>query len=234
MAGRAPATMARGLDRRLRLQILIDNVEPRGAQHLLPGFAIAAQRADRARVRNHLAESRPDVLHTHLGGSDFLGGIAAKALGIPAISTLHQVSWQTGSPRDKVKYRLQALARRRCAANVIAVCEAVRERYLSRRWDKPSRVVTVHNGIANQSEPGAGRKVRDELGLAPTDLVMTMVSVLRRDKAGMLPPDSVLTVAGHDVAVPAMRALAGEFPDVRLVVVGDGPDRAVVEGAMSS
>src|SRR5947207_5141593 len=120
MAGRAPATMARGLDRRLRLQILIDNVEPGGAQNLLPGFAIAAQRAgvevlvgylhdlggpvaplaeagvepvwipvssllaraDRARVRKHLAESRPDVLHTHLGGSDFLGGIAAKALGI--------------------------------------------------------------------------------------------------------------------------------------------------------
>ena len=32
-------------------------------------------RSDYRRVRDHLAKQAPDILHTHLGGSDFLGGL---------------------------------------------------------------------------------------------------------------------------------------------------------------
>ncbi|MFL5892915.1 MAG: glycosyltransferase family 4 protein [Solirubrobacterales bacterium] len=254
---------------RLRLHILIDSLEPGGAQNLLPGFAIAATRAgiavsisylrdyggprapiedagieptcidissllgrnDRARVRDHLARSNPDLLHTHLGYSDVLGGLAARSLGIPAVSTLHAVTWSTGAVRNRIKDRLQAAVRRRCASRVIAVCDAARRRYLALRWDLPERVVTVHNGIVDAARPGSGRRVRAELGLTDRDIVLTMVSVLRRDKAGLFPPPSVLTVAGHDIAVAAVSELASEFPDIRLLVVGDGPDRGAVERA---
>jgi glycosyltransferase involved in cell wall biosynthesis len=259
------------LDRLFRLQILIDSLEPGGAQNLLPGFAIAASRAgvdvrvsylrdyggpiaaleeagiepvcigtssllgraDRAAVREHLSQSNPDVLHTHLGYSDVLGGFAARSLGIPAVSTLHAITWSTGPVRNRVKDRLQATVRRRCATRVIAVCEAVRQRYLSHRWDTPDRVLTVHNGIRDQARPGSGKRVREELGLDASDLVVTMVSVLRRDKAGLFPPPSVLTVAGHDVAAAAVSSLASEFPRIRLLVVGEGPEREAVTRAMS-
>ena len=259
------------MDRLFRLQILIDSLEPGGAQNLLPGFAIAASRAgvdvrvsylrdyggpvaafeeagiepvcigtssllgraDRARVREHLARAQPDVLHTHLGYSDVLGGFAARSLGIPALSTLHAITWSTGSVRNRVKDRLQAAVRRRCTSLVIAVCEAVRQRYLSHRWDAPDRVLTVHNGIRDQAVPGSGERVRRELGLSPSDVVVTMVSVLRRDKAGLFPPPSVLTVAGHDVAADAVSRLLPEFPQLRLLVVGEGPEREAVTRAMS-
>jgi len=255
----------------LRLHILIDSIEPGGAQNLLPGFAAAAVRegiqvrvsylrdyggpvaafeetgiepfcigtssllgrTDRALVRAHLAQSEPDVLHTHLGYSDVLGGFAARSLGFPTVSTLHAITWSTGSARDRVKERLQAAVRRRSAFPVVAVCEAARQAYLSHRWDAPDRVLTVHNGIRDQHAPGRGKRVREELGLSPTDIVVTMVSVLRRDKAGLCPPPSVLTVAGHEIAAAAVGDLATEFPGVRLLVVGDGPDRPAVERAMS-
>ena len=255
----------------LRLHILIDSIEPGGAQNLLPGFVAAAiregievrvsylrdyggpvaafeetgiepfcigtssllGRRDRARVREHLARSEPDVLHTHLGYSDVLGGLAARSLGIPTVSTLHAIIWSTGSVRERIKERLMAAVRRRSAFPVIAVCDAARRAYLSRGWDEPDRVLTVHNGIRDQSAPGGGKRVREELGLSPSDVVVTMVSVLRRDKAGLFPPPSVLTVAGHEIAAAAVGDLAAEFPGLRLLVVGDGPDRPAVERAMS-
>ena len=48
------------------------------------------------RVRRHLARTRPDLVHTHLDYADLLGGVAARSLGIPAVSTLHVMEWEGG------------------------------------------------------------------------------------------------------------------------------------------
>ena len=175
-------------------------------------------RADRRLVREHLRAVSPDVLHTHLGYADLLGGLAARSLRIPAVSTLHVMEWD-GSLRDDTKTRLMAFARRRCAQRVVAVSEAARRSYLERGWDAPERVVTVHNGIAGERRPGAGEAIREEFGLAPDDIVVAMVSVLRPGK-------------GHDVAAQAIAMLRRRFPKLRLLVLGDGPDRDAVLGSL--
>jgi glycosyltransferase involved in cell wall biosynthesis len=241
----------------LRLHVLIDSLTWGGAETLLADFARGAgdaglevtvgylsaeseaagglrragiepelvevtsltSRSDYRRVRDHLARQSPDILHTHLGGSDFLGGLAGRALGIPSVSTVH-VMETGGSPRDRAKRHLIGLARRRCNYRVIAVSEAARESYLKTHWDRPEHVVTVHNGIVDRARPGAGRVVRSELGLAPDDLVVAMVGVLRPGK-------------GHEVAAQAAESLLARFPKLRLLVVGDGPARPVVERAMA-
>jgi glycosyltransferase involved in cell wall biosynthesis len=174
-------------------------------------------RDDHRTVRRHLEQVRPDVLHTHLGYADMLGGLAARSLGIPAVSTLHTMDWPRGvrQPRPYAKERLMSLVRRRCARVVVAVSDAARRSYLDTGWDVPEHVVTVHNGIVALSRPGAGRAVREQLGLAADDLVVSMVTVLRRGK-------------GHDAAVAAVSALADRFPRLRLVIAGDGPDRAEI------
>ncbi|MCW3029096.1 MAG: glycosyl transferase group 1 [Solirubrobacterales bacterium] len=170
------------------------------------------------RLRAHLARVRPDVLHTHLSLADVLGTASARTLRLPALSTVHLVAGEaTGlpsdlAPRGRARARLAAVVRRRAGSRVICVSEAARSAYLGQGWDTPERVVTVHNGIARSGRPGAGAPVRSQLGLAPDELIVTTVTVLRRGK-------------GHDLVVEAVRRLLPRFPKLRLVVLGDGPAR---------
>lgn len=166
-------------------------------------------------VRRHLAKIRPEILHTHLQYSDLLGGLAARTLGIPAVSTLHVLD-RSETLRDRTRARLVATARRRFHRRVIAVSDHLRQEYLGRRTDRPEHVVTVHNGIAARPAPGTGADVRAGLGLGPDDPVVAMVGVLRAGK-------------GHDLAVTAVDETRRTLPSVRLVIAGDGPARAEVE-----
>jgi glycosyltransferase involved in cell wall biosynthesis len=153
-------------------------------------------------VRRHIARVRPQVVHTHLGTSDLIGGLAARSLAIPAVSTIHAARWERrlGPRRRVVKH---------CAARVIAVSETARLDYLRHGWAREDQIVTIHNGIDVVPCPGAGGDVRQELGLAPEDFVVGMVSALRPEK-------------GHDVALEVVRRLRARIPRLRLLVVGEG------------
>ena len=67
-------------------------------------------------VRRHLASVRPDVVHTHLISSDVLGGIAARSLGIPVLSTQHSIVPRVSCrvPRASMRNALRSFANRRC------------------------------------------------------------------------------------------------------------------------
>lgn len=239
----------------LHVHVLIDSLRLGGAETLVADFAMGAQAAglrvtaaylheggparDRLReagveaihvpvhgmlrpadhraVRQHLDAVRPDVLHTHLGYSDLVGGLAARALGIATVSTLHMTLW-SGTARERTRLRLTALARRRCAARIIAVSEAARQSYLDTGWDQAQHVVTIHNGIVDAANPGAGVAIRRQLGIDADALVIGMVGVLRGWK-------------GHEEAAAATQLLAPRFPQLRLLIVGDGPKRTEMERA---
>ena len=169
-------------------------------------------------VHRHVARLRPDVVHTHLGYSDLLGGLAAGARGVPVVSTIHLTQWKR-SPRERVKLRLFDLGRRTACSRVVAVSEAARSAYLREGWGPRSRLVTIHNRIAGRAEPGAGPAVRGSLGIAADEFVVGMISVLRRGK-------------GHELAAEALARVREHLPRTRLVVVGDGPARAEVESSL--
>jgi glycosyltransferase involved in cell wall biosynthesis len=171
------------------------------------------------RLRRQLVQARPQIVHTHLTLADAIGTIAARSLGLPAVSTIHLIAGQpTGRPSDGdrrtvARTRLVAFARRHAAVRVIAVSDAARDAYLATGWDTPERVLTVHNGIARTAARAAdGARVRAELGIAPDALLVSIVTVLRPGK-------------GHDVAIAAVRRLLARFPALRLLVLGDGPSR---------
>jgi glycosyltransferase involved in cell wall biosynthesis len=153
-------------------------------------------------VRRHIAAVDPQIVHTHLGTSDMLGGLAARSLGVPAVSTIHAASWGAG-----VNARRRLV--RACATRIIAVSDSARREYLRRGWARENQIVTVHNGIDAAAAPGAGAEVRRELGLAPDDLVVAMVSALRPEK-------------GHDIALEVIRSLRAKHPRLRLLIVGRG------------
>jgi glycosyltransferase involved in cell wall biosynthesis len=170
------------------------------------------------RLRKHLQAVRPDIVHTHLELSDVLGSLAASSLGLPCVSTIHLIARQpTGQPSDftrrgAMKARLTGHVRAHATARLVAVSAAARDAYLQTGWDSPERVVVVHNGIARAPTQGAGQRIREELGLSAQALVLSIVTVLRPGK-------------GHEILFAAMQDLLPRFPQLRLVVLGDGPER---------
>jgi glycosyltransferase involved in cell wall biosynthesis len=170
-------------------------------------------------VRRRLTAVQPELVHTHLEYADVLGGLAARWLGIPAVSTLHVMRWEQDL-RSRARAGLAALVRRRCTYRVIAVSDAASRAYLAQGWDVAEHVVTIPNGSAATAHQGAGRAVRAELGIAPEAVVVGMLTVLRPGK-------------GHEVAAEAVRMLATELPHLRLLVAGDGPARREVEHALA-
>jgi glycosyltransferase involved in cell wall biosynthesis len=175
------------------------------------------------RLRRHLARVKPDVVHTHLSMADAIVPPVARSLGIPSVSTIHVIAreptgWATDATmRGSQRTRVAAFARRHAAARVIAVSEAARTAYLATGWDTPDHVLTVRNGIS-RTIPSDCAHVRAQLGIDPDALVVTTVSVLRPGK-------------GHEVAIKAVRALLPRFPELRLLILGDGPARADIARA---
>jgi glycosyltransferase involved in cell wall biosynthesis len=164
-------------------------------------------------MRRHLLAVAPDLVHTHLGYADFVGGLAARSLGVPSVSTVHAAEW-AGARRDRVKHRLFAAARRIAAQRVITVSDGARQAYLQ-RWDRPERVVRVYNGVTRDRAPGAGAQIRDELGLAPERLLVGMLSALRAEKR-------------HALAIDAVAALLPRFPTLCLAIAGSGSEEAEI------
>ena len=161
-------------------------------------------------VRRLIDTVGPQIVHTHLGTSDVLGGVAARSLGIPVVCTIHASQWDQGTAvlrRKLVKH---------CAARVIAVSDCARREYLRRGFASERQIVTIHNGIDFPASAGSGVELRRELGLGAEDLVVGMVSALRPEK-------------GHDVSLGAVRILRAQFPRLRLLVVGQGDLRGDIE-----
>jgi glycosyltransferase involved in cell wall biosynthesis len=169
------------------------------------------------RVRRHLQLVRPQIVHTHLTTADILGGLAARSLQLPCVSTLHADHWG-GSPADRLRAQVGARVRRHCADTVIAVSESARAAYLAAAGDEPDHVTVIHNGIVDRARPGSGRAVRQELGMAPDDLVVTSLSRLRPEK-------------NFEASIEALRLLRGRFTRLRLLIVGDGPEEVSVRQA---
>jgi glycosyltransferase involved in cell wall biosynthesis len=155
-------------------------------------------------VRRHIAAVNPDIVHTHLANSDWIGGLAARSLGVPMVCSVHTIEW--GHSIETYCLRLVV---RGCAARVIAVSDSARRVYAKPGWGSDRQLVTIHNGIDVNPAPGAGREVRREFGWTEDHLVVGMVSALRPEKA-------------HDLALEAISLLRGVFPQLRLLIVGQG------------
>jgi len=160
-------------------------------------------------MREHILALAPDLVHTHLGTADLIGGLAARSLRIPAVSTIHEIVQRAGG-RRRVKGAAYSLTRRLCDARVITVSDSARRAYVEQSWGMGERVVRIYNGVDVTARPGAGANVRRELGVEPDELLVGMVSALRPEKA-------------HDVAIEAVAALRERCPKLRLLIAGQGP-----------
>jgi len=171
------------------------------------------------RVATLVASSAPDIVHYHGTRAAFFGALSrSPALGRPrAVYTVHGLSYRKERdwPRRAVFLGAEWLACRR-ADLVISVSAVDLADLWQRGYARRSASVHIPNAVDTaRFAPASGAALRTELGVRPDELVVVTVSRLVPGKAVV------------DLVRACARCL-GVAP-IRLLVVGDGPERAALE-----
>ncbi|MGZ4855590.1 MAG: glycosyltransferase family 4 protein [Candidatus Angelobacter sp.] len=160
-------------------------------------------------IEEYIQEDGIDLLHTHGYKADLYGYVAARRSHKPVVATCH--NWVGGTAALGIYNHLDRMALKRFNA-LAAVSDAVAQRLLDS--GVPARKIkTIANGI--DVEPFE----RAQPLPAPTfdrDKVVGMVARLDLQK-------------GFEYLLRAVRELCGVFRELKVVIVGEGPDRKAIE-----
>ena len=155
-----------------------------------------------------LRSARVDVVHTHLKHADVVGGLAARLVGRPAVSTLHVIEAAPAGWRGRARVRLAAAVRGRLMRTTIVLSRAQHQWYAA--WaPRSAALTTVPNGVAEPAPRRPRHEVRAELDVGPGQVLALTVSLMRPEK-------------GHGDLLEALRGIPGEVPLVA-ALAGDGP-----------
>jgi len=160
-----------------------------------------------------LRSGRVDVLHAHKIGSNLWAAIFSYLAHVPVVIA-HEHTW---SFEGRLLRRLadRELIARRVDA-FLAVSDSDRQKMIEIEGIPAEKIRFVPNGIPDRAPGGDGSRVRAELGLAADAPVVGTVCSLRPQKA-------------VDVALAAVARLTADHPQLRFLVVGDGPERSRLE-----
>jgi glycosyltransferase involved in cell wall biosynthesis len=177
---------------------------------------LAAPRALAALVR-HLSRERPDVVMTQGFNAGILGRIAARIARVPVVAT-----WKHNVGHLGRHGRLERLGERlvgRWTSRYLGVSYRQLDYLTEFMRIDPARIRVVYNTLDPvRYSPISGRdpELAAELGIHADEFVIACVAVLREEK-------------DHATLLQAMRHVVDTIPDARLLVIGDGPDRARLE-----
>lgn len=160
-------------------------------------------------IEECIQEDGIQLLHTHGYKADLYGYVAARRSGKPIVATCH--NWLGGTAALGIYNRLDRMALKRFHG-LAAVSDSVAQRLLAS--GVPARKIrTIANGIDVQKFESA----RPSLVLNfDYSKVIGMVARLDLQK-------------GFEYLLRAARELCGAFPELKVVIVGEGPDRNEIE-----
>ena len=166
------------------------------------------------RLKSIIQQERPDLVHLHSRrGADVLGGIAARLAGVKSV-----VSRRVDNPESpfvvKWKYRL--------FDRVVTISQGIAE-VLLREGLPAAKLVCVPSAVDVEAfqEDCDRQRFRETFGLREGDLVMAVVAQLIPRK-------------GHRFLLQAMSALMADYPNLRLLVFGQGPLEGELRGQIKA
>lgn len=161
------------------------------------------------RLVGELRRRRPDLVHTHLIHADVHAQVAARLVGIPAVSSVH-----SAHPRSvRQPYRSAASLAGRLARRTIAISHYVGRMLAEGRIVRPGRVRVVHYGIVVDewvSTPAERQQGRRELGIGDDEIAVGIAARLIPGK-------------GHDCLIRSVAAARHQGYALRLLIAGSGP-----------
>jgi glycosyltransferase involved in cell wall biosynthesis len=167
------------------------------------------------RAAKVLRQIRPDIVHGAVFEGVELAALAGRLARVPII-----VGEETSDPHGRrwtghLYYRFLAALTDR----MVAVSPAVSRYLICKLWIPPSKVRTILNGVRNPGPAPAQEveQLRRDLDLKDGDFVIGTVGRMVDKHKRM------------SDAIRALKIMLGECPGARLIVVGDGPDRAALE-----
>ncbi|MBF0495768.1 MAG: glycosyltransferase [Deltaproteobacteria bacterium] len=170
------------------------------------------------RLARLLIKDRADiVLLLNHRDTIFFGVTAAKLAGVRGV-----INWHHDTAKRYSMHRLTMLGRRVFhllgVDRVVAVAQGHKEYLIKSEGISRSKIEVIYNGV-NPEKCHSSLTVSEakrRLGIPLESLVVSMISVLRPDKA-------------HDVLLQAAKIVLRDFPTAYFIIVGDGPRKGALE-----
>ncbi len=156
---------------------------------------------------------KPDIIHAHLATATVVSSLVGKWLSIPVVSTIHNTQW---SAKRQIRLRLHRLALRRWVTHIIAVGHSVVENFRSLVGTKEIKV--IWNAVPPMPIFSDEQKASLRQSLVGDNQGPILICIGRLSEA-----------KGHKDLLLAFRQINEQFPETRLLIVGDGNLRSDVE-----
>ncbi|HEX9375677.1 MAG TPA: glycosyltransferase family 4 protein [Actinomycetota bacterium] len=171
-----------------------------------------------AALRAIIRETAPDLIHLHSSKAGMAGRLLLRGR-IPTVFQPH--AWSFEAVGGPVRRAAAAWERRAARWADVILCVSEAERSRGVEAGVRGRLRVIPNGIdveaLRPATDGDRIDARRRLGLDPSRPLVVCVGRLSRQK-------------GQDVLLAAWPRVRRDVPAADLVLVGDGPDRAVLEG----
>lgn len=171
--------------------------------------ALSALR-DYRKLKELLTELKPDVLHSNMRNAHMMTALLKRAPGRPLIiNSCYNPEGPRNDLRSRFLYRF-------CTDGLVVIGEKAKRKALERRCFSSATVLVAEPGV-DLDRFSPDRKLsmnRKSFGLHKGHFVLGMVTRIRESRR-------------LDIVLAAMYALAKEFPQLRLLLVGRGRKGAV-------
>lgn len=150
---------------------------------------------------------QPQLISTALWAANFMGRIVGWLLGIPTVASLHAVAEHEGKVRTTID-RLMPIT----ATKTVAVSRSIAASLVAARARGAERIMVISNGIdIAQFQAAATRAPSIPFERSEHDIIIGAV--------GRLVP-----VKNFDLLIRVFARLADEFTDLKLLIIGTGPE----------
>ncbi len=156
---------------------------------------------------NFIKKNDIKIISTHSGKDAWLGNILGKLTKAKVIRTRHLLT----PNKNPLSYNL--------SDKVVCVSKQV-ENYLRELGVKEEKLTTIYTGIDTEKfKPNNLQKLRKEYGIDSSTIIIGIVAVLRNAKR-------------HLDLIEAIKRLQNLNKDIKLIIVGSGPQEAKIKRAI--